>query len=732
MTKKRIRKSRLWMIISAALIVLSVAGAILTTQVKTKASSYEPKSGNIIDMTSYENGEWVYATNQGSIVYMTKEGTESATYDVAALAKAYSGNDIGTVNKMYQAAGSENIWFFSTYAKDGQQNGYLFQAKGSAEGVEVVACTNFDGDLLNIKVLEEDGFLYIITSGKMAAEIYKYDATNLEAGVVTSTILYDVFPSGSEFKCSAIRMPNGINMFEADDNYLYVMYDSGMIRVSKEFADVTYQGGTKKDFTTDKIDTSKYIFFGLRGIASSGGAFVRETGKFYVTARNSSLYTFEAKKIDSLGIGSTMKLDEVEGVEFKVLPKKDSALYYEDRTGAAYMLHDSSDKVTKLNLKEEKQEFSFDGAFNVIKIVQGESSDDFYYLYSNRYETGQSDKRVLSHMDARAKSNETLLIVGFYASMTVLLLAAVLFIFLVVVALRKKEAATLKAFKQMRKQKGIYLALLPALILLIMFCYYEAIASIALSFYDYSVDSPTMMWNNFENYKNVFFSAGAAEAFGNMVFFLIFDLIVAIVPPVIFAFFLSVMKWERLSNSVRTLLFVSHVVPAIAGMMIWRFGIYGGNGVLNTIIGMVGGQAIDFLGQSTYAKWAILMIGFPFVGAYLIFYGGMMNISKSYYEAAELEGIGIWKRFFGIDLPLIMPQMKYVFVTSFIASLQNFQRIYTITAGQSGTKTPIYLMYDNITVGEYGQASAYATVIFILLFGASYLNLRKQKDDMGV
>ncbi len=732
MTKKRIRKSRLWMVISAALLVLSVVGAILTTQVKTKASSYEPKNGNIIDMTSYENGAWVYATNKGSMVSMTKEGTESATYDVAALAKEYSGNDIGTVNKMYQAADSENIWFFSTNSKDGQQMGYLFQVKTSDNDAEVVACTTFDGDLLNIRVLEDEGFLYVITSGKMAAEIYKYDATNLEAGVVTSTILYDMFQSGNEFKCSAIRMPNGINMFEADDNYLYVMYDSGMVRIAKEFADVTYQGGTKKDFTTDKIDTSKYIFFGLRGIASSGGAFERETGKFYVTARNANLYTFDAKKIDSLSIGSTIKLEEVEGIEFKVLPKKDSALFYEARTGVAYMLHDSSNKVTKLNLKEERQEFSFDGAFNITKIVQGASSDDFFYVYSNRYETGQSDKTVLASMDARAKSNETLLEVGFYASMTALLVAVVLLIFLIVVVLRKKEAAALKALKQMRKQKGIYIALLPALVLLILFCYYEAIASIALSFYDYSVDSPTMMWNNFENYKNVFFSANSGEAFGNMIFFLVFDLIVAIVPPVIFAFFLSVMKWERLSNTVRTLLFVANVVPAIAGMMIWRFGIYGGNGVLNTVIGLFNGQAIDFLGQSSYAKWAILMIGFPFVGAYLIFYGGMMNISKSYYEAAELEGIGIWKRFFGIDLPLIMPQMKYVFVTSFIASLQNFQRIYTITAGQSGTKTPIYLMYDNITVGEYGQASAYATVIFILLFGASYLNLRKQKDDMGV
>ena len=105
--------------------------------------------------------------------------------------------------------------------------------------------------------------------------------------------------------------------------------------------------------------------------------------------------------------------------------------------------------------------------------------------------------------------------------------------------------------------------------MLILFCYYEAIASIGLSFFDYSVDNPTMIWNNFANYREVFFSKDSAQAFGNMVLFLVFDLITAIIPPLIFAFFLSVMKSERLSNGVRTLLFVANVVPSIAGMLIW-------------------------------------------------------------------------------------------------------------------------------------------------------------------
>ena len=190
------------------------------------------------------------------------------------------------------------------------------------------------------------------------------------------------------------------------------------------------------------------------------------------------------------------------------------------------------------------------------------------------------------------------------------------------------------------------------------------------------------------------------------------------------------MKWEKLSNAVRTLLFITGVVPSVAGMLIWRTGIYGGDGVLNTIIKAFGGKPIAFLGQTAYAKWAVLFIGFPFVGAYLIFYGGMMNISSSYYEAAELEGIGIWKRFFYIDIPLIVPQIKYVFITAFIHSLQNFARTYMVTGGQFGTYTPIHIMYQNMVNGNYGLASAYATVIFVLLFFATFLNLRKQKKSL--
>ena len=58
----------------------------------------------------------------------------------------------------------------------------------------------------------------------------------------------------------------------------------------------------------------------------------------------------------------------------------------------------------------------------------------------------------------------------------------------------------------------------PSLILLIMFCYYPAIASIGLSFFDYTKENPAFNWNNFENYKFVFTDPNMLAGFKNVPF----------------------------------------------------------------------------------------------------------------------------------------------------------------------------------------------------------------------
>ena len=110
----------------------------------------------------------------------------------------------------------------------------------------------------------------------------------------------------------------------------------------------------------------------------------------------------------------------------------------------------------------------------------------------------------------------------------------------------------------------------------------------------------------------------------------------------------------------------------------------------------------------------------------------LVNIPKSYYEAAELDGISVWKRFIKIDVPLCLPQIKYALIMTIIASIQNFSRVYVAMGGTHNVvSTPIVEMYMLMKSNEqnYGLASAYATILFIILFGLTYLSMRNRLKE---
>ena len=105
-----------------------------------------------------------------------------------------------------------------------------------------------------------------------------------------------------------------------------------------------------------------------------------------------------------------------------------------------------------------------------------------------------------------------------------------------------------------------------------------------------------------------------------------------------------------------------------------------------------------------------------------------MNVPQEYHEAGRLEGIGIIKQFWTIDIPLIVPQIKYIFITTFIGSVQNFARTHILRS--TVVTTPVQSMYEMMTVeANYGMSSAYATLIFIFLFAAVAANFKMQKAD---
>ena len=297
-------------------------------------------------------------------------------------------------------------------------------------------------------------------------------------------------------------------------------------------------------------------------------------------------------------------------------------------------------------------------------------------------------------------------------------------------ALREKQKERLHRAKRVLKRHWKHYALiLPSFILLAIFSYFPAIWGLLLSFFDYLPG----VYNRFvglDNFANLMQNELFWQGFGNMAIFLVTDLIKALVPSLIFAEAILALRSQRFQYVSRVLLYIPGILPGLAMLLIWTTGIYAENGLLNNFLSWFGINGTVWLTNDKTAIWAIIFMGFPFVGSYLLFYGALKSVPPSLREAAKMDGASYWRTILIIDIPLITPQIKYVFIISFIGSIQDFGRVYMTTQGQNNTNVPALQMYLQLMKGNnYGLAASMGMVLFILIFALTMLNMKMKTNE---
>ena len=521
--------------------------------------------------------------------------------------------------------------------------------------------------------------------------------------------------------------------------------DKAKLAVSETFAIEnswceSYDSASRNLLVNNDYFDSRYYSVLRSGDCNISGIVYSQKNKtiYYANLLDGYLYSVEKSDVDNAQSGTFLSdiATKISSVEFGAKKKFSvfgNGLGINEFANTLYLRFQNEQTVSIVDLNDKENYkilYTFKANFDINTLTGDKDNkvthvlrqvttvdlkaNSVNWLYACSYEPEVMQKKELT----------TFLFVAFLIVSILLLLFT---IWLFIASKREKSLYKLKVIqKDVKKNKKVYLALSFFVILLFMFCYYEAIGAISMSFFDYTQKKPAWIWNNFANYIKILNESSFWLSIGNMLFFLVFDLLLCIAPPLIFAFLLILIRNKTASGWIRALMFIPSIIPSMATMLIWRTGIYGDTGIMNQIIGAE--IPIDFLGNTNYARWALMFMGFPFVGGYLIFYGGMMNIPGEYHEAGRLEGLGTFKRFFLIDIPLIMPQIKYIFIMTFISSVQNYARTYILAS--TGTTTPVETMYTTMMLhGDYGKASAYATLIFIFLFVAVAANFKMQKKE---
>jgi raffinose/stachyose/melibiose transport system permease protein len=233
------------------------------------------------------------------------------------------------------------------------------------------------------------------------------------------------------------------------------------------------------------------------------------------------------------------------------------------------------------------------------------------------------------------------------------------------------------------------------------------------------------------NYVEYFQDPTFLPSFVNMALLTVFHVVTVLVCPLLVARLIFGLSSERAKYIYRLLFLVPIVVPGIAGMLIWRGLIYADHGLLNeTLRAMgLGGLARGWLSDPSSALGAVAFIGFPFVGGInlLIYYAGLSGIPEEVHDAAYLDGAGGLRKFFRIEYPLLMSQVKLLLILTVIGGVQGFEGMLALTKGGPGFKTMLpglWMYYNAFSFQRMGYACAIGVVLFILILGLTVLNLK--------
>lgn len=287
------------------------------------------------------------------------------------------------------------------------------------------------------------------------------------------------------------------------------------------------------------------------------------------------------------------------------------------------------------------------------------------------------------------------------------------------------------------KSRKAYLFLSPLFLGLLIFCYYPPISGIYHSFFDWdSVGKAEFIgWDNYEElFRDEVFLNSIPTAF----LILVPRLVIAIVVPLIMAEMIFSVAKKKLQSVYRILILLPIVAPGVVGLLIWKFIYDPTSGLAVSLMKTLGwaepDAVIHWLGDPGLVIMSIIFMGFPWIGgtSVLIYMAGLMNISSEVIESAQLDGAGIWRRIWSIDIPHLMGQIRFFLIFGIISGLQDFGIQIVLTSGGPGYSTyvPGYYMYvEAFTAGRMGYASTIGTVMFAAIFVLSLIAFRLMKSD---
>ena len=272
-----------------------------------------------------------------------------------------------------------------------------------------------------------------------------------------------------------------------------------------------------------------------------------------------------------------------------------------------------------------------------------------------------------------------------------------------------------------------WLFLAPAVLSIALWSYYPLVKGAVMAFQDYRIVGE-VDWAGLDNFIRVASDPGFWRAWGRTLQYVTLTILLGFLAPIFLAILLT--EIPRGKVFFRMVYFLPHLTSALVITLLWKL-MYDPteNGMLNQLLAVFGIARQAWLQDPAWAMTCCILPG-VWAGAgmaSLIYIAALGSLPPDYYEAAAIDGAGIFARFRHITLPQLLPLMVINFVGAFIAAFQGMGSIFLLTFGGPGDATNVLSLmiwkeaYNNL---RFSTATTMAWFLGIALIGFTYLQIR--------
>lgn len=279
----------------------------------------------------------------------------------------------------------------------------------------------------------------------------------------------------------------------------------------------------------------------------------------------------------------------------------------------------------------------------------------------------------------------------------------------------------------------IYLWVLPALLTILMWKYYPLIRGSLMAFQDYKIAGDSA-WVGIDNFIMIF---GNKDFYLTMVrtfYYVGLTIAIGFVVPIFLAVLLTEVPWGK--YFFRTMFYLPAVTSSLVIMFMWKqFYDPSAAGFLNSLVI----EAASWAGVQTRGfKWlqdpnlAMICVIIPGIWASagagsLIYQAALTSVPSDLYEAADVDGAGLFAKIRHITIPTLRPLIIINFVGVFIGAFHAMQNIFVMTGGGPYNATRVIgidIWFNAFLYLKFGFATAMAWVLGIMLIGFTVMQLK--------